>query len=372
MTDNSFLSLIQRLNSGDSPSTATATSPSDHSDDLSLWTNAEFTFDMPPGFGIFDTDSGLNNNNNNNDIASTSTANPLTLTHNNDPILGHQPASSSSSSLDLLSLTPSQTEPRALSLLERTRQRNPLQDENTSQQQQQQQPKLELQEQLAAINSFHSLLAAYSAAQTQQQQQQQQQQIHQQQTQEYPSIQPAAVTVAPVSTAAPTTPAAAKLLRQPMPKYDKPAFLSKKEKLESSPSTTQSIESASQDIAASNVVTSDENDDVEETEQQSGAGPLTLNDDPDNQTPKLTPQEDKRRRNTAASARFRQKKKLREQALEQTAQEQAARAASLEARVKELEMEVRWLRGLIVEKDSRLHEATVSLADSKRIRLESP
>ncbi|OAQ30551.1 hypothetical protein K457DRAFT_60501, partial [Linnemannia elongata AG-77] len=59
-------------------------------------------------------------------------------------------------------------------------------------------------------------------------------------------------------------------------------------------------------------------------------------------------EEDKRRRNTAASARFRYKKKLREQALEQTAKEQTLRAETLEARVKELEMEVKWLRGLIV------------------------
>ncbi|KAI9236514.1 MAG: hypothetical protein BYD32DRAFT_347803, partial [Podila humilis] len=66
---------------------------------------------------------------------------------------------------------------------------------------------------------------------------------------------------------------------------------------------------------------------------------------------KVAVEEDKRKRNTAASARFRQKKKLREQALEQTAREQTLRAEGLEARVKELEMEVRWLRGLIVEKD---------------------
>ncbi|KAF9350246.1 hypothetical protein BGX26_011545 [Mortierella sp. AD094] len=362
MTDPYNISLIQRLNSGDSPNTTTATSPSDHNDDLTLWTNAEFTFDMPPGFGIFESDSGLN------DITTTSTTTTSPLTHN-DPILGQQPAS-----LDYLNLTTSssQIEPRALSLLERTRQRNPLQDENSIQQQ----PKLELQEQVAAINSFHSLLAAYSAASSQTQQQQ----IHQQPPQEYPSIQPA-VTIVPASTVAPTTPAAAKLLRQPMPKYENPASLSKKAKVES-PSTTlqppsqpQPIQSPSKDMAVSDIVTNDEYDkeidDLEEPEQ-SGTG-LFSNDDADNQTSKLSPQEDKRRRNTAASARFRQKKKLREQALEQTAQEQAARATGLEARVKELEMEVRWLRGLIVEKDSRLHEATVSLADSnsKRIRLES-
>jgi len=62
-------------------------------------------------------------------------------------------------------------------------------------------------------------------------------------------------------------------------------------------------------------------------------------------------EEDKRRRNTAASARFRVKKKQREQALEKTAKEMTEKAAGLEKRVQELEMENRWLKGLITEKD---------------------
>jgi hypothetical protein len=69
---------------------------------------------------------------------------------------------------------------------------------------------------------------------------------------------------------------------------------------------------------------------------------------------KLAAEEDKRRRNTAASARFRVKKKMREQALERTAREMTAKAEMFEGRVKELEMEIKWLRSLIVEKDARL------------------
>ncbi|CAG8435178.1 4599_t:CDS:1 [Funneliformis mosseae] len=69
---------------------------------------------------------------------------------------------------------------------------------------------------------------------------------------------------------------------------------------------------------------------------------------------KLAAEEDKRRRNTAASARFRVKKKMREQALERTAREMTAKAETLESRVRELEMEIKWLRSLIVEKDARL------------------
>ncbi|MCJ1485677.1 hypothetical protein MMC06_005852 [Schaereria dolodes] len=59
-------------------------------------------------------------------------------------------------------------------------------------------------------------------------------------------------------------------------------------------------------------------------------------------------EEDKRRRNTAASARFRVKKKQREQALERTAKEASDRAEALEARIAQLEMENKWLRGLVV------------------------
>ncbi|CAG8723753.1 22759_t:CDS:2 [Gigaspora margarita] len=69
---------------------------------------------------------------------------------------------------------------------------------------------------------------------------------------------------------------------------------------------------------------------------------------------KLAAEEDKRRRNTAASARFRVKKKIREQALERTVKEMTTKAETLEGRVKELEMEIKWLRSLVVEKDARL------------------
>ncbi|KAJ1727030.1 hypothetical protein LPJ72_006118, partial [Coemansia sp. Benny D160-2] len=62
---------------------------------------------------------------------------------------------------------------------------------------------------------------------------------------------------------------------------------------------------------------------------------------------------DKRRRNTAASARFRIKKKMKEQALEHTAREMTAKAEALEKRVQELEMETRWLKSLITEKDPK-------------------
>lgn len=66
---------------------------------------------------------------------------------------------------------------------------------------------------------------------------------------------------------------------------------------------------------------------------------------------RLAAEEDKRRRNTAASARFRVKKKQREQALEKTAKEMTDKVDRLEAKVQQLEMENKWLKELITEKN---------------------
>jgi len=84
---------------------------------------------------------------------------------------------------------------------------------------------------------------------------------------------------------------------------------------------------------------------------------------------KLAAEEDKRRRNTAASARFRVKKKMREQALERTAREMTAKAEVFENKVKELEMEIKWLRSLVVEKDARLLD--IERPGKRRKRVES-
>ncbi|KAI5466968.1 hypothetical protein BGZ63DRAFT_345574 [Mariannaea sp. PMI_226] len=62
-------------------------------------------------------------------------------------------------------------------------------------------------------------------------------------------------------------------------------------------------------------------------------------------------EDDKRRRNTAASARFRIKKKQREQALEKSAKEMSEKVSNLESKVQQLEMENKWLKNLLVEKN---------------------
>ncbi|KAF7595455.1 hypothetical protein BBP40_006077 [Aspergillus hancockii] len=68
---------------------------------------------------------------------------------------------------------------------------------------------------------------------------------------------------------------------------------------------------------------------------------------------RVVAEEDKRRRNTAASARFRVKKKMREQALEKTVKETTDKNTALEARVTALELENQWLKNLITEKNGQ-------------------
>jgi len=65
---------------------------------------------------------------------------------------------------------------------------------------------------------------------------------------------------------------------------------------------------------------------------------------------RLAAEEDKRKRNTAASARFRVKKKQREQALEKSAKEMSDKVSMLETRISALETENKWLKSLVTEK----------------------
>ncbi|KAF2490731.1 hypothetical protein BU16DRAFT_469769 [Lophium mytilinum] len=66
---------------------------------------------------------------------------------------------------------------------------------------------------------------------------------------------------------------------------------------------------------------------------------------------RVAAEEDKRRRNTAASARFRVKKKQREQALEKSAKDMTDKVGVLETKITQLEMENKWLKSLITEKN---------------------
>ncbi|KUL88051.1 hypothetical protein ZTR_03915 [Talaromyces verruculosus] len=85
---------------------------------------------------------------------------------------------------------------------------------------------------------------------------------------------------------------------------------------------------------------------------------------------RLAVEEDKRRRNTAASARFRVKKKQREQALERAVHEATEVKAALETRVSQLEMENRWLKNLLTEKNENLLSRLAALQPSDLEKLE--
>lgn len=82
----------------------------------------------------------------------------------------------------------------------------------------------------------------------------------------------------------------------------------------------------------------------------------------------VTVEEDKRRRNTAASARFRVKKKLREQEMERTTKDLQDKVKSMETKIMQLEMENRWLKNLVVEKNEARN--TTELYDLKKKILE--
>ncbi len=76
-------------------------------------------------------------------------------------------------------------------------------------------------------------------------------------------------------------------------------------------------------------------------------------------------EEDKRRRNTAASARFRVKKKAREQALEKSQKELGEKVVALEGRIQTLETENKWLRELVMEKNGGNEKIVAALLQQK-------
>ncbi|KAH7100307.1 hypothetical protein BKA62DRAFT_249587 [Auriculariales sp. MPI-PUGE-AT-0066] len=91
----------------------------------------------------------------------------------------------------------------------------------------------------------------------------------------------------------------------------------------------------------------DHSDDEEEPATPHPGSSGTSKDEKETLTPQ-TITEDKRRRNTAASARFRAKKKEREQALEKKAKELEGKVGELERDCEALRRENGWLKGLVV------------------------
>lgn len=90
--------------------------------------------------------------------------------------------------------------------------------------------------------------------------------------------------------------------------------------------------------------------------------------DVDPSLPPLSASEDKRRRNTAASARFRMKKKEREAALEGKAKELEMKVSELERECEGLRRENGWLKGLVVGVTGAAQGGTVAGVSAKRPR----
>ena len=84
------------------------------------------------------------------------------------------------------------------------------------------------------------------------------------------------------------------------------------------------------------------------TKSPADASPLPTDTPNELNSSSANPAEDKRRRNTAASARFRLKKKEREAALEKKAKELEVKVSELEKECEGLRRENGWLKGLVV------------------------
>lgn len=92
---------------------------------------------------------------------------------------------------------------------------------------------------------------------------------------------------------------------------------------------------------------SDAEEQAKHEESSSGTEHIPANDD------------EKRRRNTAASARFRIKKKLREQEMEKNLKVMQQRLSEQDERIKQLEMENTWLKNLVVEKNTERESSSL-------------
>ncbi|MBW0486148.1 hypothetical protein O181_025863 [Austropuccinia psidii MF-1] len=87
--------------------------------------------------------------------------------------------------------------------------------------------------------------------------------------------------------------------------------------------------------------------DIQTSNSKSDSNLSPINEDED--AHRIALEDDKRRRNTLASARFRIKKKMKEKEIERTAMQMKERVVELEKEVERLVQENKWLRGLIVD-----------------------
>jgi Basic region leucine zipper len=142
------------------------------------------------------------------------------------------------------------------------------------------------------------------------------------------------------------------------PSLPQPAYSTYSTPIQPAPAATRLV---TKDDYASSIPASSAQPTLSRRRTESSSSP-GLNTD---EKSRLAAEEDKRRRNTAASARFRVKKKQREQTLEQTVKSVSEKNAKLEARVNQLEMENKWLKNLITEKNGNQSKEEIAEAYQK-------
>jgi Ulp1 family protease len=267
-------------------------SEKDVADELDLWSNAQFTFDVKPGVGIFDEEK------------SKTSSSPKTITAANSPSNTSAAQFESASGLD----------PVTYDTLV-----NYLDYELPRQQQDKLEPTVATPK-VAAASVKNSPLA-----------------IKKQRIQPRP-LAPALPALAPNVTA--TSVGHSTISRQIL--MPKPPSTNINANILSSLLATATTSS---NVPASPVAISLSSPKKTTATVKRAISEVELNLDES-----TNPDEDKRRRNTAASARFRVKKKMREQAMEHSVREMTEKSDKLQDRVNNLESEIKYLRSLLLDK----------------------
>lgn len=285
-----------------------ASSPSENDQEaaaaeLDLWSNAQFTFDVKPGEGIYDDEKNAHNNNNNNSNSNNNELKNASSIQDNDPI----------------------TYEKLVNYL----------DYELPQQQRQQQQQAKPADRL--------MMASLTTTS--------------------PTLLPRPLAAAPPMPLAPAAPQGSRqLLPKPtmMDPLQLASLLATPLNMLNHPSTASYLAPAtatpyampsppakkSRKRSTGGATTAGVKREREDDASATTATTTTPTTDE-----ALLAEEDKRKRNTAASARFRIKKKLREQAMEQTVRDMTKKSDFLQGRVNDLELEVKWLRSLLTEKE---------------------
>lgn len=363
MTDynnyDTFLNPLDAL-AFDIAQTTTESDQQNAAAELALWTNAQFTFDVKPGTGIFDDEkSSISSPTIKSPVAES--VNPLetTITNNNNPSTKNNNSVDDNDPI---------TYEKLVNYLDFELPQQQKKQQEQKQQQQQQQQQYQQQQKF----NPEGLVSSYNS---------------QQQQKSFPSTPISTVPNSPVLVPASNSSPSSVAINLPVQQQQQqqPANLVGGRQILPKPVMINPLDLASLLIAplqfnnsnnnvtatatgglnlnslttssiTSPILTPTINLTAKKTRKKSTttttttAGVKRERDESMTEEERLA-EEDKRRRNTAASARFRIKKKLREQAMEQSVRDMTQKSEKLQERVNELEMEIKLLRSLLTEKE---------------------